>query len=221
MRPDVLARFVGELHDARASTGMTGRAIARRAGMSPAQVSRVLRGLVAPDLDEAERMVAATGHHLVVKIVPGDGIRLRDSGQMEVAQLIRSEAHARWRSRLEVPVGPASDRRAIDLVLEQPAEVLAVEIERGMGDAQAQFRGGQLKRVALAERLGRTVRLVIAIPDTAALRRRLAPFATVILASFPVSSRAAWAAIRSGEPLGGDALLWVRPRAIQRAASRR
>jgi transcriptional regulator with XRE-family HTH domain len=220
VRSDVLAYFLRELRDAVAVSGLTGREVARRARMSQPQLSRLLRGLVAPDLDEAERIVAATGHRLVVKVVPGDGIRLRDSGQWVIAQVIQSEAHARWRIRLEVAVAPPPDRRAVDLVLEQPAEVAAVEIERGMSDAQAQFRSGELKRAALAERLGREVRLVIAVPDTSVLRQRLAPFASLIGATFPVTSRAAWAAIRSGEPLGADALLWVRPRAL-RAAGRR
>jgi hypothetical protein len=64
--------------------------------------------------------------------------------------------------------------------------------------------------VALAERLGRQVRLVLAVPDTAAARGRLQPFGDLLARELPVTSRAAWARIRSGEPLGGDALLWVR-----------
>jgi hypothetical protein len=32
----------------------------------------------------------------------------------------------------------------------------------------------------------------------------------MIATALPLSSRQIWAAIRSGEPIGGDGLLWVR-----------
>ena len=41
-------------------------------------------------------------------------------------------------------------------------------------------------------------------------RRMLQPFRELIARELPVTSRQAWARIRSGEPIGGDALLWVR-----------
>jgi hypothetical protein len=98
------------------------------------------------------------------------------------------------------------------MVLGGAGEPILIEIERGLRDFQAQLRAAQLKRVALAERLGRPVRLVIAVPDTATARRALAPHADVVASGLPVTTRAAWAAIRSGGPLAGDALLWVRQR---------
>ncbi|MEX1072884.1 MAG: hypothetical protein WED86_04220 [Chloroflexota bacterium] len=147
-----------------------------------------------------------------MRLYPADGIRLRDSGQLGVAELIRAAAHRSWQVRLEVPVAPPPDRRAADMVLGGVGELILVEIERGLRDFQAQFRAAQLKRVALAERFGRQVRLVIAVPDTAAARRALAPHAEIVGSGLPVTSRAAWAAVRSGGPLAGDALLWVRRR---------
>lgn len=96
------------------------------------------------------------------------------------------------------------------MVLDGPAGVVLIEIERGLRDLQAQLRAAQLKRVAMAERLGRQVRLVLAVPDLATSRRAVAPHAAIIRSSLTVTSRAAWAAIRSGSPLEADALLWVR-----------
>jgi len=158
------------------------------------------------------RLASGIGHRLSVRLFPADGIRLRDSGQLAVAEQIRAAAHPSWQVRLEVPVGFPPDRRAADMVLGGPDEAILVEIERGLRDFQAQLRAAQLKRVALTERLGRSVRLVIAVPDTVAARRAIAPHAEIVRSALPVSSRAAWASIRSGAALSGDALLWVRGR---------
>ncbi len=98
------------------------------------------------------------------------------------------------------------------MVLGGAAEAILIEIERGLRDFQAQLRGAQLKRLALSERLSRPVRLVVAVPDSAAARRAIAPHLGIVTSGLPVTSRAAWAAIRSGGPLAGDALLWVRRR---------
>jgi len=178
--------------------------------MSQPMISRIERGAVAPDLRSMARLARGVGQNLSVRLYPADGIRLRDSGQLGLADVIRSAAHPSWRVSLEVPVAPPPDRRAADMVLGGADDVVHVEIERGLRDVQAQLRAAQLKRVALAERLGCRVSLVLAVPDSAAARQAIAPHAGVLRTALPVTSRAAWAAIRSGASLNGDALLWVR-----------
>jgi hypothetical protein len=96
------------------------------------------------------------------------------------------------------------------MVLINPVEAIMLELERWLRDVQAQLRAAQLKRAALSERIGRPVRLVLGVPDTRAMRKALEPFVDLIASALPVGSRRAWACIRSGEPLGGDALLWIR-----------
>ena len=68
-----------------------------------------------------------------------------------------------------------------------------------------------MKRLALAERLERPVLLVLAVRDSTTTRRIVAEHTPLIRTAFPVSPRRVWAAIRTGELLGGDALIWVRP----------
>lgn len=104
----------------------------------------------------------------------------------------------------------AGDARAADLLLIGPTEIIHIEIERALVDFQAQLRSAQVKRLALAEREERPVRLVIAVPDTRTTRARLAPFADLISQTLPVSAARAWRAIRSGEPLTDDGILFVR-----------
>jgi transcriptional regulator with XRE-family HTH domain len=193
---------------------MPQREMARRSGVSQSLVSRVLRGVVLPDLGLMVRLADSVGHRLSFKLHPQDGLSLRDSGQLGLAEVIRGQAHRQWKVRLEIPVARPPDRRAGDMLLDQPIETNLIEIERGLHDFQAQLRAAQLKRLALAELLGRRVNLVIGVPDTAAARRSLAPHAALIATALPVGSRRAWSAIRSGESISGDALIWIRPRAI-------
>jgi transcriptional regulator with XRE-family HTH domain len=203
-------RFVNELQIA--ALGMPQRLLAERAGLSQSEVSRILHGERGLTLDSIIRLTNAVGHRFWFKLLPDDGVRLRDSGQLSFAELVRGQAHASWRFRFEVPVAPPPDRRAADVLFERPDEVNILEIELALLDFQAQLRAAQLKREALVERLGRPVNLLIGIPDTAAARRAVQSHAALIGSALPVSSRKAWAAIRSGEPVGGDALLWIRRR---------
>lgn len=207
---DVIQRFGQELRDARRAAGLTQSRLGVRTGISQPMISRIERGTFAPGLQAMVRLAHGVGQRLSVRIYPADGVGLRDSGQLKLAELIRAAAHRSWRVSLEVPVAPPPDRRAADMVLDSFGEVVLVEIERGLRDLQAQLRAAQLKRVALAERRGQQVRLVIAVPDTAMTRQVVAPHVAVIRSALPVSSRTAWAAIRSGLALNGDALLWVR-----------
>lgn len=195
---------------ARVAVGLTQARLARLAGVTQSVVSEVENGSLAAGLEVRCRLAAACGHELAWRFYPVATVSLRDSGQMALAQAIATMAHPSWTARLEVPVAPA-DPRAADLVLSNAAEVLHIEIERALVDAQAQIRAAQLKRGALAERESRPIRLVLAVPDTRSTRERLAPSAALIARAFPIPSRRAWQAIRNGGPMGADAILLVRP----------
>lgn len=128
---------------------------------------------------------------------------------MALAQAIVSAAHPSWRPRLEVPVAPG-DPRAADLILTGPAEIIHVEIERALVDFQAQLRSAQVKRQLLTAKDQRPIRLVIAVPATGSSRERLAPFEQLIEQTMPIPSRRIALALRNGEPVGGDGILFVR-----------
>jgi transcriptional regulator with XRE-family HTH domain len=207
---ELAIRFGRELR--LAAMGLPQREIARRAGISQAYLSRIMRGLAMPDLALMTRLSHAAGHRFWFKLFPTTGVTLRDSGQLDLAEIVRAAAAPIWRIRLEVAVAGAPDLRAADMVLDGEHEVDLLEIERGLFDFQAQLRAAKRKRLALAVQLGRPVILIIGVPDTPSARRKLASHSALILTELPVSSRRAWGAIRSGEPVGGDALLWIRSR---------
>jgi transcriptional regulator with XRE-family HTH domain len=203
-------QFRRELVLACTVSGLTQRQIAQRAGIGLSQVNRIVTGKVAPTLDAAERLSRSVGHRVALRLVPEEGVRLRDSGQVVVAGEIRQQAHPSFRVRLEHPVARPPDLRAADMVLENRSAVIMVEIERWLRDFQAQLRRAQLKRAALSELVNRRVDLVLAVTDTPANRRITEPHASLLGTALPISSRRTWAAIRSGEPLDGDGLLWIR-----------
>jgi transcriptional regulator with XRE-family HTH domain len=205
-----LSRAFGrELRVARMTAGLTQLQMAKLAGISQQQVSLVERGIGDLSLVSRCRLAAACGHELGWRLYPVATVRLRDSGQMALAQVITAPAHPSWRASLEVPVAHG-DPRAADLVLAGPTEIIHVEIERALVDFQAQLRSAQRKREELAAQHARPIRLVLAVPDTKTTRAQLAPFEELLAQTMPAVSREIWRAIRTGESLSDDGILFVR-----------
>ncbi|MGH8733012.1 MAG: helix-turn-helix domain-containing protein [Burkholderiales bacterium] len=196
---------------ARMTAGLTQAQVGRLARMSQIQVSRAERGWTDISLDARCRLAAACGHELGWRLYPVATVRLRDSGQMAIAQAIIAAAHPSWRARLEVPIA-AGDPRAADLVLSGAVGALHIEIERALVDFQAQLRSAQLKREPLATKDRRPTRLVIAVPDTTTTKARLAPFGHLLAQTLPATSREIGRSIRTGDPLDSDGILFVRSR---------
>lgn len=190
------------------------------ADVSQQVVSEAERGHTDISLETRCRLTAACGHELGLRLYPVATVSLRDSGQLAIAQAIATAAHPRWAAELEHPVAPG-DLRAADLLLGLPDELLHIEVERGLVDAQAQLRAAQIKRAALAENDARPIRLVMAVPQTNLSRQRLSPVSDLIARTLPVKSRDIWRAIRGGLPLGGDGILFVRPDRVLRGSPTR
>jgi transcriptional regulator with XRE-family HTH domain len=222
-RSQYLAKAFGrELRIARMNAGLSQNRLAALATVSQTEVSKAERGAMDVSLEARCRLAAACGHELGWRLYPVASVRLRDSGQMSLAQAIVSAAHPSWRARLEVPIAPG-DARAADLLLIGPTEIIHVEIERALVDFQAQLRSAQIKRDALVAREGKPIRLVIAVPDTRTSRARLKPFAALLTKTMPAASREVWKAIRNAEALSSDGILFVRAPAprLGRVLSRR
>lgn len=180
----------------------------RRAGVARSTWDRIEVGDPTVTLAVLTAATDAVGLDLVLQSYPGREPSLRDSGQLALAQLVVEMASPTWRVALEEPAG--GHGQALDLVLWGPQEIVAVEIERMLVDWQAQLRRWLAKREWLAAEHSRPVRLVILVADTRRNRVAVAPFGTVIGATFPMGSRAVFHAVRAGSPLGGDGLCWMR-----------
>ena len=204
------ARRVGaEVKLARSALSLSCRQVGRLAGVATSTVLRIERGDPGVQLDTLAAVCAAVGLDLVASAYPGATPRLRDSGQLQVAEDLRTQAHATWRPMLEVPAGEHG--KSADLVLIGPDEILHVEIERNIVDFQAQYRAAAAKREYLAARDARPVRLVMVISDARLNRSAVAPHEELIRVALPAGTRGVLSSLRTGKPLGRDGLLWYRP----------
>jgi len=213
-RAKVLRSLIGrELRVARLAIGLTQRVVAQRAGLSQGAISQIERDARGFSLSAYARAVAAVGHELSVRVFPAASVSLRDRGQLELAQRIAMGMSPGWSCELEAPISP-DGLRAADLLCSSANELCLIEIFRSMADFQAQLRPAQLKREALASRHSRPVHLVIAVPDTVTVRRRIREFGGLVNKTLPVSSQRIWSALRNGGLIGGDGIVFVRPRLL-------
>ena len=194
---------------ARANLGMSVTAAARIAGLAPLTQRRVEAGDPSVGLATLCRAAAVVGLKVWVRAFPIGPTSLRDSGQLRIAEFLRSMTASRMQVELEHAVG---DQRSIDVAAFGPSELLAIEIERLLTDFQAQYRQADAKRVALAERHRRPVRLVLVVEDTRHNRRAVEDHTTLIRSALPAGTREILGVLRTGRELGRDGLAWVRPR---------
>ncbi len=205
---DQAARFGEEVRVARATLGLSREQAARQAGVSWSTQRRVEVGDPAVSLDTACSVASAVGLDTVLRVYPGRPPGLRDTGQLELAEQLRSAAHPSLISALEQPAG--SHAESADLLFLGATEILHHEIERLVTDFQAQYRRALRKREAMAAQHSRPVRLVWTVEDTQRNRASLEAHLELIRLALPAGSREIMRSIRGGQPLGRDGLLWVR-----------
>lgn len=203
---DLAIRLGRELRLARATAGLSQQAVARRALVSQATVSAIERGAQLSGVAGACRIASACGMDLSVRLFPASGVGLRDSGQVALAEAIVRRSASVWHPVLEAPLG-TGDRRAVDLVLTGPREIIAVEIERTIVDFQAQLRAAQLKREQLQRGTDLPVRLILAFRHSVATRRILVQHRGLIERALPAAGRRIWSALSTGGELGSDGVL--------------
>lgn len=205
-----MALLIGrEVMLARTNHALTIRAAARRAGVAPSTQQRVEAGDPAVGVDTVCRVAAPLGLKVWGRAFPAGTPSLRDTGQLAIAEFIRTAAAPSTRVVLEHGLG---NGRAIDAVLLSAEEIIAAEIERLLADLQMQYRTADAKRNELAVRHQRPVRLVIAVEDTRHNRVVAAEHASLIRSMLPAGTREIMRAIQAPAVLGRDGLLWVRSR---------
>jgi hypothetical protein len=202
------ARIGSEMKLARVTHAMTGRAAARRAGVSWSTGARVELGDPGVTITTLCAVGEAVGLDIVLRAYPGSGPTLRDTGQLALAEQMCAQAHAGWQPNIELAVGAHGE--AIDVALFATREIWAVEIERMAIDFQAQYRRADGKRATLAALHQRPVRLVMILEDSRRNRAALEAHLVFIRATLPAGSREVLRALRTGRPLGRDGLAWVR-----------
>lgn len=210
---DQAARIGEEIKLARVMLALAGKQAARRAGVATSTQTRVELGDPGVSIGTLCAVAEAVGVDIVLRAYPGKPLSLRDTGQLEIATLLRGQAHAVWQPSIEVMVGARGE--AVDMVLFGPHEIWCVEIERMATDFQAQYRRAERKRDLLAAQHQRPVRLLLLVEDSSRNRAALERHRDLVRSALPAGSRDVLEALRSGGPLGRDGLLWIRRRAVR------
>ena len=195
--------YVGrELGDGIQNQGLSYVAVGRDLGLSGVQVGRVARGL-APDLTivQASELLASVGLELSVRAYP-TGRPVRDRSHLALLERLRVCLHPSLAWRTEVPVTGPLDLRAWDAVIGGPGWRQAVEAETRLGDIQALER-----RIALKQRDGQIVQLVLLVANTRHNRTVLRSIEPSLDGQFPLPGRRAVELLRAGVNPGASSVV--------------
>ena len=172
-----------EIRAAREGAGLSQTAVARAAGMSHSEVSRIERG-TAPWLNivEATELCAVVGLDLWLRAYAG-GDPLRDAAHAALLRRFLASVGPPLRVRTEVPLPRVGDPRAWDATISDRREAVGVEAETRLRDAQAFER-----RVALKRRDGEIDRVVIVLADSRANRCALRAIRSAWRTDYPLDT---------------------------------
>jgi transcriptional regulator with XRE-family HTH domain len=202
----IAAELGKELVIARRAAGISQRAVAHRAGMSPSQLSRLERGKQQrPKLDLMCRAARAIGLVVTCKAYP-DGTRVRDAASLALLGRLDKLLAASLRTEREVSLPIPGDQRAWDeRIFAVDHSRASVEAETHIYDVQATAR-----RIALKQRDDRGAGVVILLLNrTAHNRRVLAEHREALRGQFPLDGAAILRALRAGRipPASGILML--------------
>lgn len=111
------AHVLDELRSARIDRDISGASLARTLGISPAQFSRIERGLTQGlSIEQASALLAGVGLELSVRAYPV-GEPIRDAGHARLLARFRARLHHSLRFQTEVPFPDPGDLRAWDVVV--------------------------------------------------------------------------------------------------------
>jgi transcriptional regulator with XRE-family HTH domain len=193
-----------ELRAGRLDRNIAGKDVAAAIGLSPAQYSRLERGLTETfSIEHAAMALDAVGLRLAVRVYPG-GPPIRDSAQTSLLGRLRPRCHVSIRILTEVGMPIPGDLRAWDAVLIGSGWRHRVELETRPRDYQALARRITLK----ARDSGEVGGVSLVLLDSRYNRDFIKLHQAALAATFPVPAAVALAALRAGtDPGAGSVIL--------------
>jgi transcriptional regulator with XRE-family HTH domain len=188
----LIADIATELREARLVAGLSQAAVARAAGTSQSNVSRMERQKrPTVSVDEVARHAAALGLRLSAKLYP-EGPAVRDAGQLRLIARLRGEVNAQLEWRTEALIGGPGDLRAWDVRLDGPGSI-GIDAETHLRDVQAVQRRFEAKW-----RDGGVDRIVFVIARTRHNLAVLSEYRDALRSTFPADTREILHALRRG-----------------------
>lgn len=183
-----------ELRDARLAAGLSQATVARAAGMSGSQWSRLERGAIRrPDVLQVCCAARVLGLRASVKLYPVAS-PLRDAGQLRVFERLLAVVGAPLTVHREIGLPIAGDLRAWDAMITGGGSPCFADLETHVTDAQALERRVRLKQ--RDDPRATVVLLVLARTDHH--RRLLAEHREVFRDLLPLDGTPILAALRAG-----------------------
>lgn len=202
----ILRALADEIRNARLAAGVRQADVARAAGISQPQLSRLEHAkLPSVSLPVATRLAAAVGLDVSIRCYRSDRSSLRDVAHTKVIERLRAEVSPLFGWKLEAPVRPATDdARAFDVLLRGVGFRIGVEAETRLRDVQALVR-----RLALKQEASGVDRLVLAVAATRANRRALDEARDYLTLAFPLGSRQTLGALRDARQPAANGIVLV------------
>jgi transcriptional regulator with XRE-family HTH domain len=194
--------ILAELRAARLDRGLGGADIARVVGMSPAQYSRIERGLTdSLSIERAAVLLATVGLELSVRAYPG-GEPLRDGAHAALIGRLGGNLHRSLRFPREVPFPTPGDKRAWDAV------VIGIDWRHGI-EAETRPRDlqGLERRLALKLRDGDVSSMSLLLLDSHHNRDFVRTHGDSLAERFPIPGRRTLELLRAGVDPGGSSII--------------
>ena len=189
----MLGRTGSEFRETRIGLGLSQAHVGAAVGISPAQVSRIERGVLRHvAVEDLVSIATVLGLDLSVRTFPA-GPPIRDVAHLTLLERLRERCGATLRWRVEVPLAIPADQRAWDATLSVDGETVAIEAETRLRDIQALVR-----RIALKQADDHVVRVILLVAESRGNRDALRVGRIEIDAAFPLRSRDVLAALASG-----------------------
>lgn len=207
-----------ELRRLRIDAGLSGRLVARAAGISIGHLSEIERGRVDASTAVLVAVADVLGADLSVRAFPNTGPRIHDRIQAPIIEELLQISSERWRARPEVAVYRPS-RGFIDVVLDdrRRPRLVATEVHSELRRLEQQIRWAQEKVASLpSSDLWRTfdvapeVSSLLVIRSTAQTRVLVDQFSSTIASVYPARAADLYAALVGDAPWPGAGLLWAR-----------
>ena len=214
----VRAGIGSEFRQLRSDAGLSARAVARVAGVSPSHLCGIELGKVEASTDVLVAIADVLGADLTIRAYPGTGPRIHDHVQARIIEELIRVTKDRWSPFAEVPVYRPV-RGYVDLVLDERAaqRLVATEVHSDLRRLEQQLRWAQDKAASLPSSdlwkrfdVAPDVSSLLVLRSTQRTRALVQRFPETFASLYPARAEEIYAAITDGGPWPGAGLLWAR-----------